>query len=116
MKDHIHVGLPSGAIANVSPDCPPETLNALEAVAQAAKLYAEGDSCAATCSPCPDQSSCYGEIKNRVPAPFWMIGIDVGDRYQVGEAVGEIIGFSDEHTAIVRFGIAEQKLPLECFY
>ena len=50
MKDHIHVELPSGAIANVSPDCPPETLNALEAVAQAAKLDAEGDSCAATCS------------------------------------------------------------------
>lgn len=36
-NDHIHVVLPSGAVATVSPDCSNETLEALDKLAIAAK-------------------------------------------------------------------------------
>lgn len=32
--NHLHVKLPSGAIANVSPECPNETLNTLDKMAE----------------------------------------------------------------------------------
>jgi hypothetical protein len=59
MKDHIHVQLDGGAMANVDPDCPPETINALNEMVKHVRAAAErgelpeseGDSSAASCSP-----------------------------------------------------------------
>lgn len=39
-EDHKHVELPSGAVATIAEDCPPETLKALDAMAEAAKRAA----------------------------------------------------------------------------
>ena len=57
--DHLHIELPSGAMASISKDCPPETLAALDKMAEAAKRAvidgtirdeAEGGSGSASCS------------------------------------------------------------------
>ena len=36
-KEHIHVGLPNGAIVKVSPDCPKKTMDALYEMTEAVK-------------------------------------------------------------------------------
>lgn len=67
-------------------------------------------------SPCPDQADCYGEIVDRTPEPFHLLGVRVGARYRLGPALVTVVGFHNEFTALVAGGLgAAVKVPLESF-
>lgn len=54
-------------------------------------------------------------IDLEAPPAFKGIGIEAGYRVRLGDATGEVIGFRNRYTAVVRFGLADRDIQMEAF-